>query len=264
MVKKTIGPADGVAWITGASSGIGRQTALELSRRGWRVMVTARNVGELSSLQSEATAGTIEIFPADVTDAAVIAALLAEIEAKHGPIVLAVLNAGLYLPVRAPNLEIGSFRQSFDVNVMGTVTCLAPLLPSFTTRGRGQIWLMASTAGYGPLPTSAAYGATKAALINMAGSLKFDLDLLGVHIGVINPGFVDTPATKNNPFAMPFLMSVEEAGKRIVDGFASPRFEIAFPRRFALMIKAMNLLPYAWFFPAMSKLMQWDKVGRQP
>lgn len=253
----------GVAWITGASSGIGRATALELANRGWLVAVTARNIDELQSLMAQAPPGRIALYPADVTDADAIAATVGAIEAERGAITLAMLNAGLYLPVRATRLDPALFRKSFEVNVQGTVHGLSALVPRMIARGRGQIWLMASTAGYGPLPTSAAYGATKAALINMAGSLKFDLDLYGVHIGVINPGFVDTPATRKNPFAMPFLISVEEAGKRIVDGFAKPRFEIAFPRRFALILKALNLLPYAWYFPLASKMMRWDKVGRE-
>ena len=252
-----------LAWITGASSGIGRATALELARRGWKVAVTARKADELESLKAEAPAGSIIVYPADVTDAAAMSALVAVIEAAAGPIDLVLLNAGVYLPVRAGNFQTGTFAKSFDVNLMGTVNALAGIIPRMIARQRGQIWIMASTAGYGPLPTSAAYGATKAGLINLAGSLKFDLDLYGVHIGVINPGFVDTPATRGNPFAMPFLMSVDEAGRRIVDGFAKGKFEIAFPRRFAFMMKALNLLPYSWYFPLATRMMKWDKVGRE-
>lgn len=252
-----------LAWITGASSGIGRATALELARRGWKVAVTARKADELESLKAEAPAGAIIVYPADVTDAAAMTALVAAIEITAGPIDLVLLNAGVYLPVRAGNFQTATFARSFDVNLMGTVNALGPIIPPMIARRRGQIWIMASTAGYGPLPTSAAYGATKAGLINLAGSLKFDLDLYGVHIGVINPGFVDTPATRSNPFAMPFLMSVDEAGRRIVDGFAKGKFEIAFPRRFAYMMKALNLLPYAWYFPLATRMMKWDKVGRE-
>ena len=251
-----------LAWITGASSGIGRATALELSRRGWKVAVSARRRAELESLRQEAAAGSIEIFEADVTDGVALSRVVDSIEASLGPIDLVMLNAGLYLPVRANEFDAGKFAKSFDVNLMGTVNALSAIIRPMMARQRGEIWIMASTAGYGPLPTSAAYGATKAALINLAGSLKFDLDLYGVKIGVINPGFVDTPATRKNPFAMPFLMPVEEAGRRIVDSFGSGRFEIAFPRRFALIMKALNLLPYGWYFPLATRLMKWDKVGR--
>jgi NAD(P)-dependent dehydrogenase (short-subunit alcohol dehydrogenase family) len=256
-------PADGVAWITGASSGIGRALALELSRRGWRVAVSARSAEALAALAAEAP-GKIFAFPGDVTDAERMEAVVAGIEAELGPVVLAVLNAGIYLPVRATPFEPEKYRRSFEVNLMGTVNSLAPVVPRMSARGKGQIWVMASVAGYGALPTSAAYGATKAGLINLAGSLKFDLDLVGVHIGVINPGFVDTPATATNPFEMPFLMNVEDAAKRIAEGIARPRFEITFPRRFAFMLKAMNLLPYDWYLALTAKNTKWDVTGRAP
>lgn len=252
-------PSDGVAWITGASSGIGRQLALELAGRGWTVAATARNAGELAALAAEAPDGRVRAFPGDVTDPAAMARVAAAIEGEAGPIVLAILNAGTYYPVSAVPFERDKFAKTFDINVMGAVNGLAPLIPAMVQRGKGQIWLVSSVAGYGPLPAAAAYGASKAALINMAGGLKFDLDRTGVHIGVINPGFVKTPLTDKNEFEMPFLMPVEEAARRIADGIKRPRFEITFPRRFALMLKAMNLLPYAWYFPFVAKGTKWEK-----
>lgn len=252
-------PADGVVWITGASSGIGRALSLELARRGFTVAATARSGEALQSLAAAAPEGRIMPFVGDVTEPQRLAAIVTEIEEGLGGIAVAILNAGLYLPVGADPFEPTKFEKSFAVNVMGVVNGLAPLLPRMIARGKGQLWLMASVAGYGALPTSAAYGATKAALINLAGALKFDLDRTGVHIGVISPGFVDTPATEGNPFPMPFLIGVEEAARRIADGLARPRFEIAFPRRFALMLKALNLLPYAWYFPLVARATGWNK-----
>ncbi len=88
------------------------------------------------------------------------------------------------------------------------------------------------------LPTSAAYGATKAALINMAESLKFDLDKMGIRIQLINPGFVDTPATQKNEFPMPALVSPRTAAERIAAGLKSQAFEITFPKRFTYHAEA--------------------------
>jgi NAD(P)-dependent dehydrogenase (short-subunit alcohol dehydrogenase family) len=250
--------APGVAWITGASSGIGRALALELARRGWRVAATARSAEALGRLEGEG-AGRIVAFAADVTDPAALAEAVARIEAELGPIALAVLNAGVFLPVRAAPFDRAACEKTFAVNLGGVANALDPLLPRMIARRAGSVWLMASVAGYGPLPTSAAYGATKAGLINLAGSLKFDLDPAGVHIGVVCPGFVDTPLTRKNRFAMPFLLHVEEAARRVADKASSRAFEIAFPRRFAYGLKLLNMLPWRLYFPLVARATKWGE-----
>jgi NAD(P)-dependent dehydrogenase (short-subunit alcohol dehydrogenase family) len=250
-------PADGIAWVTGASSGIGRATVIELARRGWTVVATARRPAELETLAAEAPApGRVIALPGDVADAEAMRAVIAAAEA-HGPVVLAFLNAGIYIPTRAVPFEPEVFEKTFAVNVMGTVNSLAAIIPGMSARRRGQIALNASVAGYGGLPKSAAYGATKAALINMAESLKFDLDLVDVRIQVVNPGFVETPATAVNDHPMPFIIPDQEAARRICDGFEKGGFEITFPRRFAAILKLINALPYALYFPAVAKGTGW-------
>lgn len=240
-------PADGLFWITGASSGIGRELALEAARRGWRVVVTARRADELQSLALEAP-GHIFPAPCDVTDESAMAALVQRIEEEHGPIARVFLNAGLYLPVEIDPFEASKYHKSFAVNLGGVVNGLAAIVPRMLERGVGQIAINASVAGYSGLPTSAAYGATKAGLINMAESLRFDGDRRGILIQVVNPGFVETPATATNPFPMPFLMKAEAAVKRIADGMDRPGFEITFPRRFAYILKFLRILPYPLYF----------------
>lgn len=252
-------PADGVCWITGASSGIGRSVALAHARAGWTVAATARREADLIALSRDAAGlpGRIVAHPGDVSDAEGMAGVARAIEATHGPVARALLNAGVYIPTRPATMALDDYRRSFDVNLMGTVNCLAAVLPAMLKRGTGQIAITSSVAGYGGLPTSAAYGATKAGLINLAASLKFDLDNAGVLIQVINPGFVETPATDKNPFAMPFLMKQEDAAERVLRGLASTRFEITFPRRFAYILKALNLLPYGAYFALVSRATGW-------
>jgi NADP-dependent 3-hydroxy acid dehydrogenase YdfG len=262
MAARRVTPADGVAWITGASSGIGRGVALELARRGWTVAVSARRETELEALAAEAAGfkGRIIAHACDVTDAEGVAQAVQGIERAHGPIALAFFNAGIAPYIRAPDIDLVAFRQVVDVNIMGVVNGLAAIMPGMAARRMGQIAVNASIAGYGGLPKSAAYGATKAAMINMCEALKFDCDNLGLTLQLVNPGFVETPLTDKNDFPMPFLMKNEDAARRVCDGFATGSFEITFPRRFAYLLKAVNLLPYSLYFAVVGRLTGWRKT----
>jgi NAD(P)-dependent dehydrogenase (short-subunit alcohol dehydrogenase family) len=247
-------PDDGLAWVTGASSGIGRQVALDLARAGWTVAVTARREEELARLAREAPPGQILVAAADVTDAEAIAAAASRVEAESGrPIALAILNAGTYVPDSAQGFDLKAFATQVNVNLIGTANALAAVMPGMIARRSGQIAIVSSVAGYRGLPRAIAYSATKAALIAMSESLKFDLDRAGVMITLVNPGFVKTPLTDRNDFPMPFLMRVEDASRRIIEGLARGRFEVCFPRRFAYILKTMRILPYALYFPIVGR-----------
>ena len=145
-------PKDGPAWVTGASSGIGRAVALELARRGYQVAVTARRRAELESLAAESD--RIFSFPGDTTDRAGQAKLVQEIESKLGGIALAFLNAGAYFIGERTEFSADLVWRTFEINVGGTVNSLAPLLAAMKRRGRGQIALNSSLAGYGARKSS--------------------------------------------------------------------------------------------------------------
>lgn len=260
-MAKTASPFDGVAWVTGASTGLGRETALKLAKRGWRVVATARNKAKLNSLVKEAEGAYGYIIPlaGDVTDKKRMAAIVDEIERDHGGIGLAVLNAGIFEPMEGNELAIETFQSTFDVNLMGTVNCLVPVVNAMSERKRGQIALVSSSAGYGGLPTSAGYGATKAGLINMAESLKFDFDKMGIMIQVITPGFVDTPATQSNSFEMPLLMDVDKAADALIQGLDRGSFMVSFPKGFTYPMRFINLLPYWAYFPLINWMTKWKK-----
>lgn len=260
-VRQPMTPADGVAWITGASSGIGRATALELARRGWTVCASARRPDELEALaaQSRTLAGRIVGHAVDVTDQSAMADVIEAIERVHGPIALAFFNAGVAPYTRGGDLDIAAFRQAWEVNLMGAVNGLAPLLVRMKRRGKGQVAVNASVAGYRGLPRAAAYGASKAAAIHLCEALKFDCDQIGVTMQVVNPGFIDTPLTRKNDFPMPFLMSMEDAARRVADGFATTRFEIIFPRRLAFILKLARILPYRVYFALVARGTGWNR-----
>lgn len=242
-------------WITGASSGIGRAVALAYARAGATVAVSARSAEALAALAAEPEAGgRIRPYPVDVTDRAATRDVVARIEAALGPIELAILNAGTHEPVDARAFDAAVFDRLFAVNLGGTINGLAAILPRLVERRSGHVALVASVAGYAGLPTAAAYGATKAAMINLAEALKFDLDPAGVRVSLVNPGFVRTPLTDKNPFTMPALMEVDDAARALVRGLAGGGFEVTFPRRFTYVLKLIRLLPYRWYFPLMARI----------
>jgi NADP-dependent 3-hydroxy acid dehydrogenase YdfG len=258
---RVVRPGDGAAWITGASGGIGRATALRLAAEGWTVYASARGAEALAAVAAEARRpGSVVPLPLDVTDAEACRGAVAAITAA-GPLALAILNAGVYTPMRAQGFDAAVARRMFEVNLGGVANGLDPVLKHMIARRDGVIAITASVAGYRGLPDAAAYSATKAGLIALAESLAMDLVDLGVRISVINPGFVETEATAVNAFEMPFLMSPDEAGRRIVDGLKRPGFEIAFPRRFALLLRLIGALPDRAYFGAVRRMTGWGARG---
>jgi short-subunit dehydrogenase len=235
------------AWITGASSGIGRALALALARRGVKVAASARSAERLAEIASLNPG--IAPLPLDVTDAEAMARAVRSIEGTMGPIDLAVLNAGLWEPMSVRSFSAAKAQSSMAVNYFGLVNGLEALLPGMLARGRGHIALMASVAGYrGMSPLTAAYAPSKAAAINLAEGLRNELAARGIEMSVINPGYVDTPMTGTNRFPMPFLISADDAAERIVRGLEKGRFEIAFPWQMAAMMKLGRLMPYRLYF----------------
>lgn len=231
------------AWVTGASTGIGREIVLQLKAAGVKVAASARSPEKLAALGD----GIVAI-PLDVTDAEACKRAAERAEAELGPIDLVVLGAGTYSPVAIDDIDPRLFAHTMVTNYMGVVNCLAAVSPRMLARGSGHISWIASVAGFVGLPKAAAYGPTKAALINLAESLEPEMKLRGVRISVINPGFVATPLTAQNDFEMPFLMQPDEAARRTIEGLAAGRFEIAYPRRFVAILRALKALPYPVFF----------------
>lgn len=242
-----------VAWITGGSAGIGRALALRLARDGWRVAISARTAADLAEVVA-AGAGQLRAYKLDVADAAANAAVVQAIEADLGPIALAVLNAGTHRPMGLDDFAIAPARQLMEINYFGVVHGLAALLPGMRARRAGRIAVVASVAGYRGLPTAAAYGPTKAALINLCEALYPECRHAGIKLQVINPGFVDTPLTARNPFPMPDLISAARAAAYIVRGLDRDRFEIAFPPRFVLALKLARLLPNRAYFALVRRI----------
>lgn len=239
--------------ITGASSGIGAELSRLFVERGDTVIGCARSESDLDALARRIGEDSFHSVSLDVTDAASAEVAVGMVEDKHGPIDMAVLNAGTYKPTPVNGFDAEDVQAMINVNVLGVSNMLAALMPRMIERRTGHLALMSSVAGFRGLPMAAGYSASKAAVIAMGESLKAELDGFGVKLQVICPGFVKTPLTEQNTFPMPYLMDVEDAADRIMRGLETERFEISFPRRFAMQLHLLRMMPDRLYFPLIKK-----------
>ncbi|MGY8904930.1 MAG: SDR family NAD(P)-dependent oxidoreductase [Burkholderiales bacterium] len=232
-------------WLLGASTGIGRATAVALHGCGAHVVVSARTQSHLYALAAQCPG--ILALPLDCCDAQAVKTTASALLEK-GPIDAVMYCAGYYKALRATDYNAAEMLKHQQVNYLGALYMLEAVLPHFLSRRSGHISLVSSVAGYGGLPKSLAYGPTKAALINLAETLYLDLQPQGIGVSLVCPGFVQTPLTAQNDFHMPGLLTPEQAAEAILKGWAKGRFEIHFPTHFTRWMKLMRLLPYRLYF----------------
>jgi NAD(P)-dependent dehydrogenase (short-subunit alcohol dehydrogenase family) len=231
-----------------------------LHRAGARVIVSARSRDALDAFVTEHPRS--DAIALDATDRDALRDAAAHIVRVHGRIDLAMYCAGTYAAMRATELDLDIALRHVKVNYEGALFMLDAVLPHLQRQAKegagagksgGHISLVSSVAGFRGLPQSLAYGPTKAALINLAETLYLDLHPLGLGVSVINPGFVETPLTAQNEFKMPALITPEQAAHEILRGWRAGEFEIHFPKRFTLWLKAMRHLGYGAYFAAVRR-----------
>lgn len=241
-------------WLIGASAGIGEALAHELSQRGATLALSARNKEALERL-GQALGGHPTILPFDATDRAAIEAAKNQLIKEWGSIDCMVYVAGVYTPMHAYEIDEAKANQTFTINFNGAFNALAATVPAMLEKQKGHVVIFSSVAGFIGLPNSLCYGASKAALTNMAETMYLELTDKKIKVQVVHPGFVKTRLTDQNEFKMPFLIEVKEAAKRVADGMQSNRFEIHFPRRFTYFMKFLRVLPYPAYFWITRKLL---------
>lgn len=235
-------------WITGASSGIGRALAIELARYGAQLMLTARDEAALEEVASLCDAcARVLVAPADVGVKEENQRVAAMIQQQFGGLDIAILNAGTAEYVDVSRFDSAVFERLIRINFLGMVYGIEAALPLLRQSPAPQLVGMSSTAAYGGLPRSEAYGASKAAVRNMLAALRISLAPAGISVSTICPGFVRTALTDKNDFPMPLLLNADDAAGRIAKGVARYREEIHFPKRFSLVLKLMTSLPSSWY-----------------
>ena len=226
-------------WVIGASSGIGAALAEELLARGARVAISARRLDKLQAVSS----GRMMVAEADVTNRGSLDAAAARVGDELGGIDMVIFSAGFWQQMNVSAWDRDLFERHVEINLVGLNNCLGAVLPSMLQAGHGRIVSVASVAGYRGFAGAEAYGATKAAQINMMESLRAAVAARGLDVTTVCPGFVRTDLTAGNKFSMPFMIEADQAAKSICDGLERGRMEIVFPWPMAVLMKVARLLP---------------------
>lgn len=234
-----------VAIITGASSGIGWALARKLSAEGCKVGLVARRREQLAELAAgiEKSGGAAAFAVADVTERDQIDAAIREVAARLGPIDLLIANAGVGAPTVVEPFNVGDVEKMFRVNVLGVIYSFAAVLPPMLERHRGHLAAISSLAAYKGLPGESGYTASKAAVNVFLDGLRVQLRSKGIAVTTICPGFVQTPMTDPNEFKMPWLLSADEAARRIVRALRRKRKVYNFPWQLSLLMKLSRWAP---------------------
>ena len=239
-----------LVFITGASSGIGQALAARYHRAGWRLALVVRRVHAAESWAKAhgISADSYQIYSADVASIeSIVAAGNACLQYQGLPDVV-IANAGISVGVdTALREDLDTMAQVLATNTLGVAATFQPFIAAMVQRGSGRLVGIASVAGIRGLPGHGAYCASKAALISYCESLRGELRGTGVGVSTISPGYIDTPLTRKNRYAMPFLMRPEDFADR---AFATERAGVSYrviPWQMGVVAKLLRLLPNALF-----------------
>jgi len=234
-------------FITGASGGLGAEFARAYAAPGNVLAITARRREELEAVAATLSCETV-VYPVDVTDHAGLAAAAADFIARFGAPDIVIANAGISAGTLTEHPEdLPSFERIFKVNVVGLFATYTPFVEAMRAKGGGKLVGIASVAGIRGLPGSGGYCASKAAAISYLEALRGEMRPFGIEVVTILPGYIRTPLTAQNPYAMPFIMEADDAARRIrrcIDRGAS---YAVVPWQMGLVARLLRLVPN-WLF----------------
>ena len=239
-----------LAFITGASSGIGQALALRFSQAGYHLGLVARRTHELKAWASaeNLSPDSYEIYSADVSDTdSIVAAGLACIAAQGVPDVV-IASAGISLGIdTAMREDLDVMGLTFATNNIGTAATFHPFINPMILRGSGALVGIGSVAGIRGLPGHGAYCASKSALISYCESLRGELNPAGIKVVTICPGYIDTPLTQQNRYAMPFLMQPEAFAHLAFATIEAGKSYRVIPWQMGLVAQLLRMLPNPLF-----------------
>ena len=239
-------------FITGASSGIGQALAEHYAKEGAIIGLAARRQDLLNTLQDSLTTETMT-YALDVRDAEALAGAANDFISRCGAPEIVIANAGVSAGTLTENRDdIKTFKGVIDINLLGMVHTFQPFIESMKQAGKGSLVGIASVAGIRGLPGAGAYSASKAAVIAYLESLRVELSINGIHVTTIAPGYIKTPMTDINEYAMPFLMAPEVAAKKFAQAIAKKKRFIVIPWQMGWLARLMRFLP-PWLWDTMMK-----------
>ncbi len=243
-----------VVMITGASSGIGRELAVELARRGAKLGLVARRAAALDEVvaEIEAVGSKALALPGDVQDSTSIVAAVEKLRAELGPIDVLIANAGIGPTKDASALSGDEVAEVISINVIGAANSATAVVPEMVKRGQGQLVVISSLAAYRGLPKSAAYCASKAAVSAFFESFRLDLEPKGISVTIIHPGFIKTAITAGRQAQLPFLMELDDAVKKIIRAIEQRKKTYSFPWQLATIVRASMIMPI-WMYDWISR-----------
>lgn len=243
-------PAAPLAFITGASSGIGQALAARYAQAGYRLALVARRAADMQAWADAQgfDAQRCRVYAADVAEVdSIVAAAQACIAAQGLPDVV-IANAGVSIGMdTAEREDIDVMARTFAINNTGVAATFHPFLFAMRERGSGTLVGIASVAAIRGLPGHAAYCASKAAVVAYCESLRGELRGSGVAVVTLLPGYVDTPLTRKNRYSMPFLLSAETFAARAFSAIAAQTSYRVIPWQMGVVAKLLRLLPNPWF-----------------
>jgi short-subunit dehydrogenase len=245
------------AFITGASSGIGRSLARHFAARGTHVIVAARRQPELQSLVDEivSAGGKADLCVLDVSAADSVSSCIHEWDQRTGGLDLVVANAGVGVVRPAHKLSWSAdVEPVLRVNIIGAFATLLAGMAVMLPRASGTLVGVSSLASMRGLPKSGAYSASKAALATFLETLRIDLQRKGLCVVDVRPGFVDTAMTQKNKMKMPLLMNVEDASRIAVEGIERGDAIVACPRALSALMSVTESIPDALYRAIASRI----------